>query len=108
LLLTAALFPAVAWGVIALGDYQVSQLDISRWGHDQDIPEALAMDGYRAGHLLPYILAAVVLDFMALLILRAACGPTHLGALGVVLLLAILGSMGIHGLRLWVAWVFAG
>ena len=48
--------------LVFAGEQRISQLDLSAWGTDIDIPEQLAMDTYVARHFRPYICTAMALE----------------------------------------------
>jgi hypothetical protein len=89
-----------AWGMLFLGRWRVSQLDLSAFGQCTEVFEALARDGYVVEHFLPFAAAAYALSFLVLPALAWAAlrgRPVVLvGALGVVWLL----SVGLHGIIL--------
>ncbi len=99
----------VAWGVYALGQYHLRQLDMTPFKPCDDIAGQIAADGYLALHLLPYIAVTVLLDLLALLLLFCALGE---GILRVLLAAAIglvwLASAWLHGQAMFVVAIFAG
>jgi len=57
---------AVAWSVMVAGVVRTNHLDVSRWGTDTSIAEAITVDKYRAAFFRPYIFAAAQFDLLAL------------------------------------------
>lgn len=96
-----------AWVVIALGQERVSRLDLSRWGNDIDIPEALAIDEYRSTHFLPYVRVAVIMDFAALAVLRWPGNRRSATTFEALVTLIWFVSSALHGLNWLVTSFFA-
>jgi hypothetical protein len=105
--LLALVFVLAAWAVVAVGERRVSELDLSAWGTDLDIPERLAIDRYVARHFRPYIGAAIALEGLAAAALYAAGRRGPLGWLGVAVGVVWLHSAAWHSLQLLVRLVFA-
>ena len=98
----------IAWCAVLAGRERVSQLDLSRWGTDIDIPERLAIDKYCSAFFLPYTRAAVVLDAAALGLLLWAGARGRFRLLGVLISVSWIVSAGWHGLSWIVTSFFAG
>jgi hypothetical protein len=105
--LAALALVGTAWGVDAIGDERASHLDWSGWGRAEDIPEMLAVDARIARHLRPYVLGALGLEALAFLFFRLGVGSRdRFGLVGTGVGLALLGSMGFHGWRMFLIWIF--
>jgi hypothetical protein len=112
LALLALALVAAAWGASAAGEYRVSQLDLSQFTTADDVPGALARDGYVARHELPFVAAAALLDGLAIvaLVLAVTFGSVSVEfrvLLGATVGLVALASAVWHGLVLLVTAFFA-
>ena len=106
--LVALALVLAAWGVSCLGQYRADRLDLSRFGGCEDVCEALARDGYVAKLQLPYFMAAVLLDGLAVLPLLAAAAIGQVRWLGALVALLWLPTIAWHGLMCFVASLFVG
>ena len=104
LVLIALAFVLAAWEAVASGKERISRLDLSRWGSDIDVMEALQISAYQARHFHPYIWGAMALDFVAFSLLCAAARRDRLRAFDVAVWMIWLLSAGWHGLN-WLATV---
>ena len=103
----ALLAISLAWAAYATGQFRVAHLDLSRWGLDPDIAGSLAIDGYRAKHMLPFIAVAVALDLVAIAgswWVSVGVGPKRAGICALVLSAA---SLLFHGFILLITNFFA-
>jgi hypothetical protein len=92
-------FLVAAWAVVVTGEQRVSELDLSRWGTDLDIPERLPIDKYVACHFRPYIWTAMALEGLAYAALCWSGRRGRPGVFGVAVWIVWLLSVGWHGLN---------
>ncbi len=103
----ALAFVLAAWGVVVAGKERVSRLDLSRWGTDQDVLEALQIDQYEARHFLPYLVGALELEGVAYALLYWSTRRGRLRLFGVVVWVAWFLSAGWQGLHCLVTFISA-
>ncbi len=96
-----------AWLVVFVGRERVSRLDVSRWGTDLDVLELLQIDKFRYQFYLPYIVAAGVLDVLALVAALSLTSGERFKILIWLVALIWLVSASFHGLDLFVTLIFA-
>jgi hypothetical protein len=96
-----------AWGIFCLGAHQASLLDLSQFGPCEDVCESLGRDGYVARFQLPYFTGAVVFDCLAVIARVAAGVARQFRVLGVLAAVLCVPTVALHGLGLFVLFMFA-
>jgi hypothetical protein len=99
LVLTAFALVLAAWGAMAAGKERISKLDLSRWGSDIDVLEALQISEYKARYFRPYIWGAIGLDGLAFWLLCWAGRGGKVRSLDATVWIVWLLSAGWHGLN---------
>jgi hypothetical protein len=97
----------VAWGFIAAGRYRVSQLDLTRFGRDQDIFEAMNRDAYIGGVLWPYFTIACLLDLLAVILLFKASEVGQYRPVGIRVTVLCVPSVAWQGV-VWLVYTMFG